>query len=341
MIRLKRKAAEVSIDDTSNIDLKPAPGKIIRIGEKASIGYHSAPYEDAGSFQPVGVDLTIDPNAGSFDTSDSDYIAPIMGNILLRDDLDAFSEEFVAVNAGDLFTITAHGLTTGDGPFELVAGSGALPSGVSAATPYWAIVVDADNIQLAASKADALAGTEVVIGSAGTAHSSRLLKSVTTYAIAEGNYLAGVIGKYNVPGEVFAQYPTGGVIGEIGEDAGFPTAKPDGAVVAVIGGDSAKVCPNAYFKVRHLNSNAGSGPSYGLDLYDEKASGLGYLQGEPSVAAIRFPNGLYLVTLDTAITANSTTTSAPAGSIGITSHATGRGKLFMSDGTKWQFAAVA
>lgn len=49
--------------------------------------------------------------------------------------------------------------------------------------------------------------------------------------------------------------------------------------------------------------------------------------------------GLYF--LDTAVTANSTTTTAPAGSIGVTTNATGLGKLFISDGTKWQFAVVA
>lgn len=54
-----------------------------------------------------------------------------------------------------------------------------------------------------------------------------------------------------------------------------------------------------------------------------------------------FSNGAYLVTLTTAITANSTATTVPAGSIGITSHATGVGKLFVSDGSKWQYMAVA
>jgi len=49
--------------------------------------------------------------------------------------------------------------------------------------------------------------------------------------------------------------------------------------------------------------------------------------------------GLYFLT--TAITANSTTTSAPKGSIGTTSNATGAGKLFVSDGTKWQYGAVS
>ena len=49
--------------------------------------------------------------------------------------------------------------------------------------------------------------------------------------------------------------------------------------------------------------------------------------------------GVYI--LSTAITANSTTTTAPVGSLGITTNSTGRGKLFYSDGTKWQFAVVA
>lgn len=56
---------------------------------------------------------------------------------------------------------------------------------------------------------------------------------------------------------------------------------------------------------------------------------------------VQFTNGLQFVSLATAITANSTATTAPVGSLGITSHATGRGKLFVSDGTLWQFVAVA
>jgi len=49
--------------------------------------------------------------------------------------------------------------------------------------------------------------------------------------------------------------------------------------------------------------------------------------------------GLYFLT--TAITANSTTTSAPKGSLATTTNATGTGKLFISDGTKWQYPVVA
>ena len=48
--------------------------------------------------------------------------------------------------------------------------------------------------------------------------------------------------------------------------------------------------------------------------------------------------GVYI--LSTAITAGVTTTNAPAGSLGLTTNATGIGKLFYSDGTNWQFAAI-
>jgi hypothetical protein len=40
--------------------------------------------------------------------------------------------------------------------------------------------------------------------------------------------------------------------------------------------------------------------------------------------------------ITSAITANSTTTSLAAGTFGSTSHATGRDKIFVSDGSKWQ-----
>lgn len=47
-------------------------------------------------------------------------------------------------------------------------------------------------------------------------------------------------------------------------------------------------------------------------------------------------NGVRFYPLAIAVTANVTLTTAPAGSIGVTSHATGGGVTFYSDGTKWQ-----
>lgn len=46
-------------------------------------------------------------------------------------------------------------------------------------------------------------------------------------------------------------------------------------------------------------------------------------------------------TFTTAITANTTVTTAAAGSLAKTSHATGQGSIFRSDGSKWQFLTNA
>jgi hypothetical protein len=43
----------------------------------------------------------------------------------------------------------------------------------------------------------------------------------------------------------------------------------------------------------------------------------------------------------TAITANTTTTTAPAGSIALTTNSTGRMSIFVSDATKWQYLTNA
>lgn len=67
-----------------------------------------------------------------------------------------------AVNTGtDTLTAIAHGLLTGDRTRARNV-DGALPTGLSPATDYFAIRVDADNVKLATSNANALAGTPVV-----------------------------------------------------------------------------------------------------------------------------------------------------------------------------------
>lgn len=50
--------------------------------------------------------------------------------------------------------------------------------------------------------------------------------------------------------------------------------------------------------------------------------------------------GAQFVCLTTAITANTTTTTLPVGSLATTTNATGLGKLFISDGSKWQYPVV-
>lgn len=69
--------------------------------------------------------------------------------------------------------------------------------------------------------------------------------------------------------------------------------------------------------------------------YQGNVTGTGASGTYIQIGAVRFYG------FSTAITANSTATTAPAGSIAATSHATGIGKIFRSDGLLWQFAAVS
>ena len=62
------------------------------------------------------------------------------------------------------------------------------------------------------------------------------------------------------------------------------------------------------------------------------------LTSAADAAASNAVAGVYFYS--TAITANTTATTAPKGSFGMTSNNTGLGKLFYSDGSKWQFGAI-
>ena len=145
-------------------------------------------------------------------------------------------------------------------------------------------------------------------------------------------YIAAVIAKLSITGSDLSSYPRAAIAAEVGD--GVTAA--DGAYVAVLGGDSALTNARAAFTVDNQNSTPNSGFEFGLDL-----AGPGTHDGYPAVAYtdsdIKFSNGLTLTCFTSAITANSTTTSKAAGNFAITSNATGRGSIFQSDGSKWQF----
>lgn len=70
-----------------------------------------------------------------------------------------------------------------------------------------------------------------------------------------------------------------------------------------------------------------------------KAVGVAY--ADPKLDMITLSaSSVQILSLTTAITDNVTTTTAPANSLAVTSNATGTGKLWMSDGSKWQQLAA-
>ena len=92
----------------------------------------------------------------------------------------------MTIAAPAVVTKTGHGLTTGE-PIKFTT-TGALPTGITADTKYWAIVVSTSTFNVATTYANALAGTKITTtGSQSGTHSlwvGRGAGSVTTYEIA-------------------------------------------------------------------------------------------------------------------------------------------------------------
>lgn len=77
------------------------------------------------------------------------------------------AKTFTTVNQGTgAATITAHGQVTGS--LGQLTTSGGLPTGLSTSTNYYLIVVDANTVKFASSLANAVAGTNITLSSAGT-----------------------------------------------------------------------------------------------------------------------------------------------------------------------------
>ena len=94
-----------------------------------------------------------------------------------------FTPDAADVSVGDdTITLATHGLTTGD-TVEWVEDN-TLPVPFAEDVPYYVIVVDPDTIQLAASRADALAGTEINITDPGVLTNTMHINVRGTMAIS-------------------------------------------------------------------------------------------------------------------------------------------------------------
>lgn len=89
-----------------------------------------------------------------------------------------FNKVFTAATT-DICTVTGHGLKTGDGPFHAVNSGGALPAGLAVRTLYWAIVLSANTFKLAATLANAIAGSPTPVDITGTGTGTHTLRRAT------------------------------------------------------------------------------------------------------------------------------------------------------------------
>lgn len=88
-------------------------------------------------------------------------LAAAAGSIVNRRVPWSFADKtFTSAASTDQLTSTAHGIATGWGPFRLTT-TGTLSTGTSTGVDYYAIFVDANNIKVASSYANAIAGTTI------------------------------------------------------------------------------------------------------------------------------------------------------------------------------------
>lgn len=132
-----------------------------------------------------------------------------------------FNKAFTVVAATDVATVAGgHGLTNGDGPFQ-VSSTTTLPAGLTAATNYWAIVTGANTFKFATTRANALAGTAVDVTDTGTGtHTATSTAQVST---TDDSYVVN-----SVPAMVIA----GTILNATGYSASANNGRKDVATVA-------------------------------------------------------------------------------------------------------------
>lgn len=118
---------------------------------------------------PATMVYTLDPDVSAINTT---YTLRVKGEGVTATECTVTSlagdYEFTADNATETLTVADHPFETGDGPFRLLNTGGALPTGLTADTNYWIIKLTSSTFQLASSKANALAETEVTFTTDGT-----------------------------------------------------------------------------------------------------------------------------------------------------------------------------
>lgn len=131
----------------------------------------------------------------------------------------------------------------------------------------------------------------------------------TTNMTATQNILGGVIGKYDLTGTNSSVMPKAAVIAELGDTS----TTANGAVMAVIGGDSGVTTAQSAYGVMSLNSAFGSYFDIGLDLY--RAAVGSYLAVRYNTAAIRVPNNTWIMSRNAAGTGNTNLISLNASDV--------------------------
>jgi hypothetical protein len=130
-------------------------------------------YNNAGSFAGAsglttdGTSLTLGTSSNLLWSTDLILTRRAAANLRLgAADTSASATVTITIAAPGVVTWSSHGLTTGSP--VVFSTTGALPTGISAGTTYYAVVVDANSFQFSSSFVNAIAATPTVVTTSGS-----------------------------------------------------------------------------------------------------------------------------------------------------------------------------
>lgn len=134
-------------------------------------------------FNGVGVTLVCGVNSPDFD----DASGTVTNQRRLLGFESNFTIEAVDAVTDDTLQLTGHDFETGDGPVQFSGGD--IPDGLVAATDYWLIKFDVDNVQVAETLADAYAGTFIDLLDAGSGTITLVATGLDTERGLDGHFV--------------------------------------------------------------------------------------------------------------------------------------------------------
>jgi hypothetical protein len=159
-------------------------------GEEVTYTYSGSAISPLHAGQPYWI-IVVDPNTIQFAASPSDAQSanPIkidLTNTFGTQTLTPAAISFTptAVNSADSINLPNHTLTTGESVTYTVASGGTAIRGLTSGLPYYVIVVDGNNIQLATSLANAQNGVPVLIDETGASGKQSLTLAATSLNLA-------------------------------------------------------------------------------------------------------------------------------------------------------------
>jgi len=294
--------------DVSGLSLT-AGASGLSVSGSSSLAGVSAGAITASSLAATGAvsGLSLTAGASGLSVSGSSSLAGVSAGAITASSLAAPVLNVTAVNVDNATGISAQGVV--DINVTALGGSGTYVNGA-----YSKVTIDS-----------AFGGTGAADISTVQAARARVLGGNLAKA---GINVSAIRADYAVIGTNAAQMKTA-VLASIQPQ----TNTADAAVIAYIEGDSGVSHAESAYAVRMANSTAGSGFQYGLNL--EMLNIVNGPAGAPNVpfdtADIRLNNGLLIKSVTSAV-ANNDVTSLAAGTVVMTSNATGLGKMFISDG---------